>query len=190
MAIKKTTKTPRKTAKKSTSKKTPKKLAAKKTPVKKRTTIKKVAKQTYQGEEAFLASIEPYKLNKKEKYMSVKQKRHFVKILQRWKQMLQLEQDRTADKIQNNSNHFADESDRATHEEGFTLEIRTRERERKLLFKIDESVDDLNKGDYGFCVNPNCGVEIGIRRLEARPTASLCIDCKTLEEITEKQQYG
>ena len=81
MAIKKTRKTPTKTAKKSTSKKTPKKLAAKKTPVKKRTT-KKVAKQTYQGEEAFLASIEPYKLNKKEKYMSAKQKRHFAKILE------------------------------------------------------------------------------------------------------------
>ena len=189
MAIKKTTKTPKKTAKKSTSKKTTKKLAAKKTPVKKRTT-KKVAKQTYQGEEAFLASIEPYKLNKKEKSMSAKQKRHFAKILERWRQMLQLEQDRTADKIQNNSNHFADESDRATHEEGFTLEIRTRERERKLLSKIDESSDDLSNGIYGFCVNPNCGVEIGIRRLEARPTASLCIDCKTLEEITEKQQYG
>ena len=191
MAIKKTKKTPRKTAKKSTSKKTTtKKLAAKKIVVKKRTTNKKVAKQTYQGEEAFLASIKPYKLNKKEKYMSAKKKRHFAKILERWKQMLQLEQDRTANKIQNNSNHFADESDRATHEEGFTLEIRTRERERKLLSKIDGSVDDLNKGDYGFCVNPNCGVEIGIRRLEARPTASLCIDCKTLEEITEKQQYG
>ena len=190
MAIKKITKIPRKTAKKSTSKKTIKKLAAKKKLIKKRTTTKKVAKQSYQGEEAFLASIEPYKLNKKEKYMSAKQKRHFAKILERWKQMLQLEQDRTADKIQNNSNHFADESDRATHEEGFTLEIRTRERERKLLSKIDESVDDLSNGVYGFCVNPNCGVEIGIRRLEARPTASLCIDCKTLEEITEKQQYG
>ena len=98
MAIKKTTKTTRRTAKKSTSKKTSKKLVAKKTPVKKITTTKKVAKQTYQGEEAFLASIEPYKLNKKEKYMSAKQKRHFAKILERWKQMLQLEQDRTANK--------------------------------------------------------------------------------------------
>ena len=190
MAIKKTTKTPIKSTKKSTSKKPTKKLAAKKRPVKKRIASTKAQKQAYQGEEAFLASIEPYKLNKKEKYMSAKQKKHFSKILERWKQMLQLEQDRTADKIQNNSNHFADESDRATHEEGFTLEIRTRERERKLLSKIDSSVEDLNNGDYGFCVNSNCGVEIGIRRLEARPTASLCIDCKTLEEITEKQQYG
>ena len=190
MAIKKITKTPKKTTNKSSSKKKIEKLTAKKAPAKKRASSKKAAKQAYQGEEAFLASIEPYKLNKKEKYMSAKQKRHFSKILMRWKQMLQLEQDRTANKIQNNSNHFADESDRATHEEGFTLEIKTRERERRLLYKIGESVEDLNNGDYGFCVNPNCGVEIGIRRLEARPTASLCIDCKTLEEITEKQQYG
>ena len=190
MAIKKTAKTPRKTTKKSTSKKPTKKLATKKRPVKKLIASKKTQKQTYQGEEAFLATIEPYKLNKKEKYMSAKQKKHFLKILERWKQLLQIEQSRTADKIQNNSNHFADDSDRATHEEGFTLEIKTRERERKLLTKIDRSIKGLSNHDYGFCLNPNCGVEIGIRRLEARPTASLCIDCKTLEEITEKQQYG
>ena len=137
-----------------------------------------------------MATIEPYKLNKKEKYMSAKQKKHFLKILERWKQMLRLEQTRTADKIQNNSNHFADDSDRATHEEGFTLEIKTRERERRLLSKIDQSINGLIDHDYGFCLNPNCGIEIGIRRLEARPTARLCIACKTLEEITEKQQYG
>ncbi len=190
MATKEKTKTNKKTTKKSTPKKTTRKLAAKKKPTKKVTPTKKTSKQTYQGEEAFLATIEPYKLNKKEKYMSAKQKKHFLKILERWKQLLQLEQNRTADKIQNNSNHFADESDRATHEEGFTLEIKTRERERRLLSKIDQSIKDLDNHDYGFCMNPNCGVEIGIRRLEARPTASLCIDCKTLEEITEKQQYG
>lgn len=178
MAIKKTTKNSKTTTKKSTSKKTVRKLAPKK------------VQPSYLGEEAFLATIEPYKLNKKEKYMSAKQKKHFLKILERWKQMLQLEQTRTADKIQNNSNHFADDSDRATHEEGFTLEIKTRERERRLLSKIDQSIDGLINHDYGFCLNPNCGIEIGIRRLEARPTARLCIDCKTLEEITEKQQYG
>lgn len=178
MAIKKTTKNSKTTTKKSTSKKTVRKLAPKK------------VQPSYLGEEAFLATIEPYKLNKKEKYMSAKQKKHFLKILERWKQMLQLEQTRTADKIQNNSNHFADDSDRATHEEGFTLEIKTRERERRLLSKIDQSINGLIDHDYGFCLNPNCGIEIGIRRLEARPTARLCIDCKTLEEITEKQQYG
>ena len=192
MAIKKTTKKSKTTTKKSTSKKTVKKLVQKKAPSKKRSVVKKIRQPSYLGEEAFLATIEPYKLNKKEKYMSAKQKKHFLKILERWKQMLRLEQTRTADKIQNNSNHFADDSDRATHEEGFTLEIKTRERERRLLSKIDQSIDGLinhNYG-YGFCLNPNCGIEIGIRRLEARPTARLCIDCKTLEEITEKQQYG
>ena len=121
MAIKKTTKNSKTTTKKSTSKKTVRKLAPKK------------VQPSYLGEEAFLATIEPYKLNKKEKYMSAKQKKHFLKILERWKQMLQLEQTRTADKIQNNSNHFADDSDRATHEEGFTLEIKTREREDSFL---------------------------------------------------------
>ena len=144
----------------------------------------------YEGEESFLASLKPYKINKKEKYMCAKQKKHFKEILNRWQEMLQFEQERTADKIQNNISHFADEADRATHEEGFALEIRTRERERRLLSKIFESSEDLNNGNYGYCINPNCGVEIGIRRLEARPTANLCIDCKTLEEIKEKQQYG
>lgn len=190
MAIKKTTKNSKTTTKKSTSKKTVMKLAPKKVQPKKPSVVKKIRQPSYLGEEAFLATIEPYKLNKKEKYMSAKQKKHFLKILERWKQMLRLEQTRTADKIQNNSNHFADDSDRATHEEGFTLEIKTRERERRLLSKIDQSIDGLINHDYGFCLNPNCGIEIGIRRLEARPTARLCIDCKTLEEITEKQQYG
>ena len=190
MAIKKTTKNSKTTTKKSTSIRISKKLAPKKSPPKRRSVTKKISKPSYLGEEALLATIQPYKLNKKEKYMSAKQKKHFLKILERWKQLLQLEQSRTADKIQNNSNHFADDSDRATHEEGFTLEIKTRERERKLLTKIDQSVKGLSNHDYGFCLNPNCGVEIGIRRLEARPTARLCIDCKTLEEITEKQQYG
>ena len=186
-----------------------KKLAGKKTATKKLTVKKKSTKKSssrksqtkkvnskasqprkYEGEEAFLASLKPYKINKKEKYMCAKQKKHFKEILNRWQEMLQFEQERTADKIQNNISHFADEADRATHEEGFALEIRTRERERRLLSKIFESSEDLNNGNYGFCINPNCGVEIGIRRLEARPTANLCIDCKTLEEIKEKQQYG
>ena len=186
-----------------------KKLAGKKTATKKLTVKKKSTKKSssrksqtkkvnskasqprkYEGEEAFLASLKPYKINKKEKYMCAKQKKHFKEILNRWQEILQFEQERTADKIQNNISHFADEADRATHEEGFALEIRTRERERRLLSKIFESSEDLNNGNYGYCINPNCGVEIGIRRLEARPTANLCIDCKTLEEIKEKQQYG
>ncbi len=201
--VKKTTK--KTAAKKTPVKKTTKKTAAKKTPVKK-TTKKTATKKTLQKkvvqkkstsakkvtekyEEAqFLASIKPYKLKKNEKYMNADQKKHFQEILARWKEQLQIEQDRTADKIQKNVSHFPDESDRATHEEEFTLELRTRERERKLLSKISESIEDLKSDDYGYCAS--CGIEIGIRRLEARPTATRCIDCKTIEEIHERQQYG
>ncbi len=164
-----------------------KKAAVKKTPVKK-ATPKKTTKQVKYEEAQFLASIKPYVLKKNEKYMNAKQQKHFQDILGTWKEQLQIEQDRTADKIQQNVSHFPDESDRATHEEEFTLELRTRERERKLLSKINESIDDLKSDDYGYC--SSCGIEIGIRRLEARPTATRCIDCKTIEEIHERQQYG
>ena len=87
---------------------------------------------------------------------------------------------------QHGPDNFPDPNDRATQEEEFTLELRTRDRERKLIKKIEESLIDLEKGDYGFC--ESCGVDIGIRRLEARPTATLCIDCKTLDEIREKNR--
>ena len=171
---------------------TPKKVAQKKVTPKKVTTKKtsaKKQKKTERYEESqFLASIKPYALKKNEKYMNAKQKQHFQDILASWKEQLQIEQDRTADKIQKNVSHFPDESDRATHEEEFTLELRTRERERRLLSKISESIEDLKSDDYGYCAS--CGIEIGIRRLEARPTATRCIDCKTIEEIHERQQYG
>ena len=163
---------PKKSSKKATAKKAaPKKATAKK----------------YE-EAQFLASIKPYALKKNEKYMNAKQKQHFLAILDSWAEQLQIEQNRTADKIQDNVSNFPDESDRATHEEEFTLELRTRERERKLLSKINESIDDLKSNDYGYCAS--CGIEIGIRRLEARPTATRCIDCKTIEEIHERQQFG
>ena len=182
----------RKVAKKTSSRKVAKKVT-KKPRVKKadkKTSLKNNTEHLYLKEEAFIASIKPYKLSKKEKYMSAKQKHHFNNILEAWKKMLEIEQDRTANKIQRNNSYFADEADRATHEEGFTLEIKTRERERKLLSKIDQSIEDISNGNYGYCTNPYCGVEIGIRRLEARPSASLCIDCKTLQEIEERQKYG
>ena len=171
-----------------------KKAVAKKAVVKKPVTKKAVAKKDnisnikYLGDAQFLASIKPYVLKKKEKYMNAKQKEHFLSILHNWQGQLQLEQDRTADKLQKNATNFPDEADRATHEEEFTLELRTRERERKLLSKINESIDDIKIDDYGYCAS--CGIEIGIRRLEARPTATRCIDCKTIEEIHERQKYG
>jgi DnaK suppressor protein len=171
-----------------------KKVAAKKAPAKKVAAKKVAAKKNnilnlkYKGDAQFLASIKPYTLKKKEKYMNAKQKNHFLSILDNWQGQLQVEQDRTADKLQKNASNFPDEADRATHEEEFTLELRTRERERKLLSKIKESIDDINIDDYGYCAS--CGIEIGIRRLEARPTATRCIDCKTIEEIHERQKYG
>ena len=164
----------------------PKKVTAKKAAPKK-TTTKKSSPKKYE-EAQFLASIKPYALKKNEKYMNAKQKKHFIAILDSWVEQLQIEQNRTAEKIQENVSNFPDESDRATHEEEFTLELRTRERERKLLSKINESIDDLKSNDYGYCAS--CGIEIGIRRLEARPTATRCIDCKTIEEIHERQQFG
>jgi len=182
-------------AKKVAAKKAPaKKVAAKKAPAKKVAAKKAPAKKNnilnlkYEGDAQFLASIKPYTLKKKEKYMNAKQKNHFLSILDNWQGQLQVEQDRTADKLQKNASNFPDEADRATHEEEFTLELRTRERERKLLSKINESIDDINIDDYGYCAS--CGIEIGIRRLEARPTATRCIDCKTIEEIHERQKYG
>tara|TARA_B100000700_G_scaffold114641_1_gene128887 strand:+ start:82 stop:690 length:609 start_codon:yes stop_codon:yes gene_type:complete len=184
-AIAKKTVTKKATVKKSVVKKT----TTKKNPSKKSAPKKnsKVTSKKYE-EAKFLASIKPYALKKNEKYMNAKQKKHFLAILDTWAEQLQIEQNRTAENIQENVSNFPDESDRATHEEEFTLELRTRERERKLLSKINESIDDLNSNDYGYCAS--CGIEIGIRRLEARPTATRCIDCKTIEEIHERQQFG
>jgi DnaK suppressor protein len=87
--------------------------------------------------------------------------------------------------MQDEAANFPDPNDRATQEEEFSLELRTRDRERKLIKKIDEALERIEQENYGFC--ETCGVDIGVKRLEARPTATMCIDCKTLEEIREKQ---
>ena len=120
-----------------------------------------------------------------EQYMSDAQLAHFRKILLDWKQGLLHEVDRTVNHMQDESATFPDPNDRATQEEEFSLELRTRDRERKLLKKINESLALIESGDYGYC--EACGVEIGLPRMQARPTATLCIDCKMLEEIREKQ---
>jgi DnaK suppressor protein len=127
----------------------------------------------------------PYTPAEGEEYMNQKQQEHFRSILLNWKKELMEEVDRTVDHMQSDASNFADPADRATQEEEFSLELRTRDRERKLIKKIDESLDAIDTGEYGYC--EACGVEIGIKRLEARPTATLCIDCKTLQEIKEKQ---
>ena len=113
---------------------------------------------------------------------------HFRKILLAWKEQLLNEAESTKSYIQDESTAMPDINDRATQEEEFALALRTRDRERKLIRKIDKSLAELENGDYGFC--ETCGVEIGLRRLEARPTATQCIDCKTLSEMKEKQAWG
>ena len=132
-----------------------------------------------------VGGIAPYKEKKGETYMNKDQREHFRTLLLAWKQELMEEVDRTVGHMKEDAANFADPADRATQEEEFSLELRTRDRERKLIKKIDEAVNDIDAGDYGYC--EACGIEIGIRRLEARPTATLCIDCKTLQEIKEKQ---
>ena len=131
------------------------------------------------------SSFKPYKEKKGEEYMNSEQKEHFRNILESWKKELMEEVDRTVHHMRDEAANFPDPNDRASQESEFALELRTRDRERKLIKKIDESLELLNSGDYGYC--ESCGVEIGIRRLEARPTATQCIDCKTLDEIREKQ---
>ncbi len=129
--------------------------------------------------------IAPYELKKGEDYMSPKQLEHFRKILEEMKNELGQDIDRAVHTMQDDATVFADPNDRASQESDMTLELRNRDRERKLIKKIDEIIAKINNEEYGYC--EGCGIEIGLRRLEARPTATLCIDCKTLDEIREKQ---
>ncbi|KAA0873660.1 RNA polymerase-binding protein DksA [Nitrincola tapanii] len=138
--------------------------------------------------DAQLSHPAPYQVKEGEEYMNTAQKQHFREILLAWKQELMEEVDSTITHLKEEATNFADPTDRASQEEEFSLELRTRDRERKLIRKIDEALERLEDDDYGYC--EACGVEIGIRRLEARPTATLCIDCKTLAEIKEKQLGG
>jgi DnaK suppressor protein len=150
-----------------------------------KTTTKKTGISANQAGGLVLGQFPPYQPAKNEEYMSDGQLEHFKTILETWKKTLMEEVDRTVHHMQDEAANFPDPTDRATQEEEFSLELRTRDRERKLIKKIDEAIADIENGDYGYC--ESCGVEIGIRRLEARPTASLCVDCKTLDEIREKQ---
>lgn len=132
-----------------------------------------------------LHGINAYKEKRGEIYMNTAQSEHFNAILENWKMELMQEVDRTVHHMQDEAANFPDPNDRASQESEFALELRTRDRERKLIKKIDEALKNLENQDYGYC--DVCGIEIGIRRLEARPTATQCIDCKTLDEIREKQ---
>lgn len=126
-----------------------------------------------------------YKAKKGEAYMNPQQLKHFRDILTGIKLGLSEDIDRTVHTMQDEATAFADPNDRATQESDMSLELRNRDRERKLIKKIDEIIAKIDNEEYGYC--DKCGIEIGLNRLEARPTATLCIDCKTLEEIREKQ---
>ncbi|MEK6246511.1 MAG: RNA polymerase-binding protein DksA [Pseudomonadota bacterium] len=130
-------------------------------------------------------SFAPYAPKKGEEYMNAKQRSHFRKILDNLKAELSQEIDRTVHTMQDEATVFADPNDRASQESDMALELRNRDRERKLIKKIDETIARIDANEYGYC--ESCGVEIGLKRLEARPTATLCIDCKTLDEMRERQ---
>ena len=130
-------------------------------------------------------SFTPYVAKKGEEYMNAAQRKHFRKILETLKAELSQEIDRTVHTMQDEATVFADPNDRASQESDMALELRNRDRERKLIKKIDETIARIDANEYGYC--DSCGVEIGLKRLEARPTATLCIDCKTLDELRERQ---
>src|SRR6185503_1775666 len=130
-------------------------------------------------------SLAPYAPKKGEEYMNARQRTHFRKILENVKAELSQEIDRTVHTMQDEATVFADPNDRASQESDMALELRNRDRERKLIKKIDETIARIDANEYGYC--DSCGVEIGLKRLEARPTATLCIDCKTLDEMRERQ---
>jgi len=164
----------------------PKKLTAKKV-VTKRANAKKAAPKKSTSNKR-TTPISSYKGRKGEKYMSAAMKKHFNAVLIEWREHLKEEMQKTFDHLKNKGESYADPIDRASQEEEFAFELRTRDRERKLINKIAGSLEQIKQDDYGYCYA--CGIEIGVKRLEARPTATHCIDCKTLDEIKEKQLGG
>ena len=187
-------------AKKVTAKKTATaKAPAKKAPAKKVTAKKTAASKPRAKRDSALSptlssggitgtSFTPYQPKRNEEYMSENQHAHFRAILMEWRRELMEEVDRTVSHLKDEAANYPDPSDRASQEEEFSLELRTRDRERKLIRKIEKTLELIDHDDYGFC--ETCGIEIGIRRLEARPTATECIDCKTLAELKERQLHG
>jgi DnaK suppressor protein len=178
-------------AKKTASPKSVKKMpATKKTstankPASRQKTSPARKRQEAPGKVGPVPGIAAYQETSGEEYMNEAQVAHFRHILLTWKKDLMEEVDRTVHHMQDDAANFPDPNDRATQESEFSMELRARDRERKLIKKIDEALENLDNNEYGYC--EACGVEIGVKRLEARPTATLCIDCKILDEIREKQ---
>ncbi|VAW71296.1 RNA polymerase-binding transcription factor DksA [hydrothermal vent metagenome] len=187
--------TTKKAATSSSNHPTKKKIVPKKSEAKKTATKKATSKKSTPSKPAVRISTEsmlikdfvPYQSEKDEEYMNSVQIEHFRQLLGSWKKVLMEEVERTVNHMQDEAANFPDPNDRATQESEFSLELRNRDRERKLIKKINEAIANLSSGEYGYC--EKCGIEIGIGRLEARPTATLCIDCKELDEIKERQ-YG
>ena len=179
MALKKSVKSPKKTLK----------TTVKKASTKKVTKIKVASRRKANSKVANNKSkIAPYKPKKNEKYMSAAMKKHFIAVLLQWRENLREEMQKTFDHLKTKGETYADPVDRASQEEEFAFELRTRDRERKLTNKIAVSIEKIKQDDYGWC--DSCGDEIGVKRLEARPTATHCIHCKTLDEIKERQLGG
>lgn len=150
--------------------------------------IERLTTQTMKENTLSIMGIEPYQEVANEAYMNERQLGHIEKILLAWRQSLMEEVDRTVNHMKDEIANLPDPSDRASLEEEFNLELKTRDRERKLIKKIEDALERLKDPNFGYC--EACGIEIGLKRLEARPTATLCIDCKTLSEIKERQNQG
>lgn len=178
--------TKKKVAKKKATAKKRKKVAAK-APKKRAATAgkRRNARRRSHGNDLDIHGIKPYRARAGEGYMNEDQQEHFRDILLAWKVELMQEVDRTVHHMQDEASNFPDPNDRATQESEFGLELRTRDRERKLLKKIDQALARIDEGEYGFC--EETGEEIGLKRLEARPVATLCVEAQERREVAERQ---
>ena len=181
MPAKKATKTKAKTTAKKSVKKAPAKKIVKKKPVAKKTKQNKVVAKIANNK----SKIAPYKPKKNEKYMSAAMKKHFVAVLLLWKEHLKEEMQKTFDHLKTKGETYADPIDRASQEEEFAFELRTRDRERKLINKIDAALQRIEDGSYGYC--DETGEPIGLKRLEARPVATLSLEAQEMHEKAEKR---
>ncbi|MEM7432497.1 MAG: RNA polymerase-binding protein DksA [Pseudomonadota bacterium] len=180
--------TKKKASKKKPSTKKVAKKVSKKRPARKKTARRAPARRARSSGDVLsgpIHGIEPYKPRRGEEYMSDDQLDHFADILNAWKRELMFEVDRTVHHMQDEAANFPDPNDRATQESEFGLELRTRDRERKLLRKIDSALARIEDGSYGFC--DETGEEIGLKRLEARPVATLCLEAQERRELAERQ---
>ena len=179
----------KKVSKKKVAKKAPGKRISKKRPAARKKVARKAPARRVRSRGDVLSGpihgINPYKPRRGEEYMSPKQLEHFQEILSAWKRELMFEVDRTVHHMQDEAANFPDPNDRATQESEFGLELRTRDRERKLLRKIDSALARIDEGTYGYC--DETGEEIGLKRLEARPVATLCLEAQERRELAERQ---